>query len=158
MRNLLLRQHTQHLIDVTTTTHYENYRCAKLTRITAGGQDSWNNKNPLAAIEDEEKEQQDKLRKLKSEMEEVLMQKVKEKNDNLDNMKIYEEESLEQERQIFDLQKAEMDSRRAEFEREKVEWETTSNHQLSSKSTESLGRKKKYRFSLGTLRLGRQHY
>ena len=91
-------------------------------------------------------------------MEEVLMQKVKEKNDNLDNMKIYEEESLEQERQIFDLQKAEMDSRRAEFEREKVEWETTSNHQLSSKSTESLGRKKKYRFSLGTLRLGRQHY
>eukprot|EP00092_Neocalanus_flemingeri_P007327 GFUD01007913.1.p1 GENE.GFUD01007913.1~~GFUD01007913.1.p1 ORF type:complete len:464 (+),score=180.76 GFUD01007913.1:66-1394(+) len=155
LRHLLLCQHTQHLIDLTTTTHYENYRCDKLTRLAGEGMVSVANKNPLAAIEDEEKEHMIKMKRMELEMEEVFRKKVEEKNSNFESVKNNEEEILEKERQMLDLEKAEMFTRRAQFDREKLDWETKTRQQYA-RSTESLGRKKHYRFSVGTFKFARQ--
>ena len=145
------------MIDLTTTTYYENYRCDKLTKLAGGepGQASWANKNPLAAIEDDEKDHIIKMKKMEEEMEEVFNKKVKEKNLNLDTLEKNEEDIIKKKRHLVDLEKAEMFSMRAQFEREKLDCETITRNQ-SSKSSESLGRKKHFRFSVGTLKFGKQ--
>ena len=94
------------------------------------------------------------MEKLENEMEEVFNKKVEEKLINLDTVKQSENDDIERKRHLVDLEKAELFSMRAQFEREKLAWETKSQSQLS-KST-SLGRKKPFRFSVGTLKFGKQ--
>ena len=156
LRHLLLTVHTQDLIEQTINNLYENYRLDKLVMMTGGrmGLVIGSNKNPLAAIEDEEKEHLIKMEKLEKEMEEVFNKKVEEKLINLDTVKQSENDDIERKQHFVDLEKAELFSMRAQFEREKLTWETKSQSQ-SSKST-SLGRKKHFRFSVGTLKFGKQ--
>ena len=143
------------MIDKTITKHYEKFRLQKLTRIAGLGTVKISNKNPLAAIEDEEKHHHFKMKKLEEEMKEVFNKKVEEKINHLDNVERNENDNIERMRHLIDLEKAELFSLRAQFEREKHEWETTTRSR-QSKSTESLGRKKHFRFSVGTLKFGKQ--
>ena len=113
------------------------------------------NKNPLAALEDDVKEHQDKMETMQLEMDEILEKKVQEKNENLDKMTQKEEDIIEKERQVVDLEKAEIFARKAQLDREKVEWATRL-RLYSSKSTESLTRKRQFRLSVGNFKFGRQ--
>ena len=113
------------------------------------------NKNPLAAIEDEVREHLIKMKKLEKEMEEVFNNKVDEKLSHLDTVRQSEIDDVERKRHLVDLEKVELFSMRAQFEREKLAWETKSESQ-GSKSSASLGRKKHYRFSVGTFKFGKQ--
>ena len=87
-------------------------------------------------------------------MEEVFNKKVEEKLSHLDTVKESENYDIDRKRHLVDLEKAELFSIRAQFEREKLAWDTKSKSR-TSKST-SLGRKKQYRFSVGTLKFGKQ--
>ena len=113
------------------------------------------NKNPLAALEDEVKEHEGKMETMEMEMDEVLEKKVQEKTANLDRMTQKEEDIIEKERQVVDLEKAEIFARKAQLDREKIEWATRLRLH-SSKSTESLTRKRQFRLSVGTFKFGRQ--
>ena len=172
LRKLLLCQHTQDLIDTTICVHYENYRWGivfsnnitvyifsmfryeKLSKLVKEEELS-KNKNPLAAIEDTKKEQEEKLNQMSAEMETVLESKLKEKNENLEKLQIKEEEVVNKEKQLLDLERAELENRRVEFDRDRVEWATRL-RLYSSKSTESLNKKKHFRLSVGTFKFGRQ--
>ena len=92
------------------------------------------NKNPLAAIEDEVREHLIKMKKLEKEMEEVFNNKVDEKLSHLDTVRQSEIDDVERKRHLVDLEKVELFSMRAQFEREKLAWETKSQSQ-PSKST-----------------------
>ena len=61
------------------------------------------NKNPLAAIEDEEKEHLIKMEKLEKEMEEVFNKKVEEKLINLDTVKQSENDDIKRKRHFVEL-------------------------------------------------------
>ena len=116
------------MIDQTINTHYENYRVEKLAKMAGEGTQLviGSNKNPLAAIEDEEKEHLIKMKNLENEMEEVFNKKVEEKLSHLDTIKQSEIDDVERKRHLVDLEKAELFSMRAQFEREKLAWETKS--------------------------------
>ena len=171
LRRLLLCEHTQDLMDTTSSVLYENYRSVtsrlslfnfnlpdrfeKLSKLVSVDVGMETDKNPLAALEDEVKEHQDKLETMEMEMDQVLERKVQEKNLNLDRMTQKEEDIIEKERQVVDLEKAEIFARKAQLDREKVEWATRL-RLYSSKSTESLTRKRQFRLSVGTFKFGRQ--
>ena len=131
------------------------HRFEKLSKLVRDDDVAETNKNPLAALEDEMKEHQDKIDQMELEMEHVLEKKVQEKNDNLERMTHKEEDIVEKERQVVDLEKAEIFARKAQLDREKVEWATRL-RLYSSKSTESLTRKRQFRLSVGNFKFGRQ--
>jgi hypothetical protein len=87
-------------------------------------------------------------------MEEVFNKKVEEKLINLDIVKQSENDDIDRKRHLVNLEKAELFSMRAQFEREKLACETKSQTQ-GSKSSASMGRGEKYRFSVGTLTFGK---
>ena len=172
----MLCEYTQDLIDTTSSLLYEDYRSVsrsvqypvasisvfslysrfeKLSKLVSEDDVLNTNKNPLAALEDEVKEHQDKMETMKTEMDEVLQKKVEEKNANLERMTQKEEDIVEKERQVVDLEKAEIFARKAQLDREKVEWATRL-RLYSSKSTESLTRKRQFRLSVGNFKFGRQ--
>lgn len=113
------------------------------------------NKNPLAAIEDTKKEHEEKLNRMSVEMDSVLVMKLKEKKDNLETLNVKEEDVVKKEQQLLDLEKAELENRRVQFDRDRVEWATRLRLH-SSKSTESLNKKKHFRLSVGAFKFGRQ--
>jgi septin family protein len=63
--------HLQDLKDVTNGTHYETYRCRKLTSSLGGGAVP-DQLHPLAQLEKEGTEHQLKVDKMQQEMEEVF--------------------------------------------------------------------------------------
>ena len=147
------------MIDMTTTTHYENYRCDKLTRLAGGEHGSDGpNKNPLAVLEDECKDHFYKVDEMKKEMQDVFHKQVEEKNKTLDVLKLEHKDDIEKENKALDMEKREVLSKRAEFEKEKTKWEAINfgSANRCSKSMESLRRKKKFVFSLGPVNFGRQ--
>ena len=131
------------------------HRFEKLSKLVRDDEVAQTNKNPLAALEDEVREHEDKMEKMEIEMDHVLEKKVQEKNDNLERMTQKEEDIVEKERQVVDLEKAEIFARKAQLDREKVEWATRL-RLYSSKSTESLTRKRQFRLSVGNFKFGRQ--
>ena len=78
LRTMLIRTHMQDLKDVTNNVHYENFRFKKLAHVT-GDKSKPTNKNPFQQLEEERKENEVRLEKMKLEMESVFDQKVKEK-------------------------------------------------------------------------------
>ncbi|KAF9421606.1 hypothetical protein HW555_002539, partial [Spodoptera exigua] len=85
LRNMVIRTHLQDLKDVTSSVHYENYRCRKLAGLSHDGKPHRinSNKNPLAQMEEEKREHDLKMKKMESEMEQVFEMKVREKRAKL---------------------------------------------------------------------------
>ena len=121
----------------------------KLKRIACHQTCDVSNKNPLAALEDEVKHHQSQMMQMEKEMEEVFNKKVDEKLMNLGTLEQNEKSDIENKRHILNLEKAELYAKRAEFEREKEEWEIQCRSK-ESKSTKSLGRRKPFKFSVRT--------
>ena len=147
------------MIDLTSSTHYENYRCNKLTRLVGGEHGiDLSGKNLLTFFENESEDHKHGVENMKNQMERVFNEKVKEKQRNLALLEIKQKEDIETERKAINLERSTMLSKRAEYEKEKTEWEQRSQSSFNrgSKSMESLGRRNKFKFSLRSVNFSKQ--
>ncbi|XP_071815425.1 septin-7-like isoform X2 [Apostichopus japonicus] len=127
LRNMLIRTHMQDLKDVTNNVHYENYRCKNLTAVTAGDgkkpSPKMVGKNPLAQFEEEKKEHEVRMQKMKSEMEQVFEMKVQEKKQKLKDSEMDLQKRLETMKKSLEQQQKEVEDKRSRFEAEKKAFE-----------------------------------
>ena len=95
---------------------------------------------------------------MENQMEGVFNKKVEEKKMNFALLEIEQKEDIERERKAITLETSTLISKRAEFEKEKTDWEQRSHSSFNrgSKSMESLGRKNMVKFSLGSFNFGKQ--
>jgi len=159
LRNMLIRTHLQDLKDVTNSVHYENFRCRKLAGVAGNNNDKMSNMNPLAIIEEEQKDHVKKLGKMEREMEEVFERKVREKKQKLSDNETDLERRQAESTQRLETLKKELEEKKAAFEAERATWEEM-NHvtidELKRLSMESLdGKKKKGGLSGVSFRMGR---
>merc|ERR1712223_1759344 len=161
LRNMLIRTHLQDLKEVTNNVHYENYRCRKLAGVAGGSTDKIPNKNPMAQIEEEKREHQNKMLKMEKEMEDVFERKVREKQQKLKDSQTDLERRHKESKEKLEQQKRELEARLAAFEQEKAAWSQlngVSVEELKHLSLESLdGTKKKKSGGLSgvSFRMGR---
>ena len=147
------------MIDLTSSTHYENYRSNKLARLVGGEHETdLSAKNLLTFLENKSEDHKHGVENMKKQMEGVFNKKVEEKQRNFALLEIEEKKDIERERKAINLERSTLLSQRAEFEKEKLEWEqrNKSSFTRGSKSMESLGRKSKFKLSLGSARFGKQ--
>merc|ERR1719228_2051047 len=159
LRSLVLAHHMQDLKDVTSQVHYEKYRCTKLTALALSNEGVMLNKNPLAVIEDEKNEHQEKLKRMNDDMEDVFRRKVEEKQEKMSRVEREEMERLEREKKQLEEEKLKLASKKEELEKEKKSWASTHGIEMSKflhRSTESLdGKKKKYGLPVNPFKFGR---
>ncbi len=122
LRTMLIRSHMQDLKDVTNNVHYENYRFKKLAYVT-GDKAKPNNKNPFQQLEEEKREAEARLEKMKNEMEGVFDLKVREKIARLKESEINLEKQQEAMKLSLEKEERELEERRVQFLREKQQWE-----------------------------------
>jgi len=122
LRTMLIRTHMHDLKDVTNNVHYENYRFKKLAYVT-GDKAKPTNKNPFQQLEEEKKDAELRLEKMKNEMEGVFDQKVKEKITRLRESELNLEKQQEAMRQSLEKEEKELEERRLVFLKEKQMWE-----------------------------------
>lgn len=122
LRTMLIRTHMNDLKDVTNNVHYENYRFKKLANV-AGDKTKPTNKNPFQQLEEEKKEAEARLEKMKNEMEGVFDQKVKEKISRLRESELNLEKQQEVMRASLEKEERELEEKRQVFLREKQQWE-----------------------------------
>ncbi|XP_077983426.1 septin-7-like isoform X2 [Glandiceps talaboti] len=139
LRNLILRTHMQDLKDVTNNVHYENFRCRKLTQVTAGDNkparsskkddrahsSRVSTKNPMAQFDEERREHEMKMKKMEAEMEQVFEMKVKEKRHKLKESEGELQKRYEQMKKSLEQQQKDLEEKRLQFEREKQNFEET---------------------------------
>lgn len=124
LRNMVIRTHLQDLRDVTSNVHYENYRCRKLAGLgTDGKPQRISNKNPLAQMEEEKREHDNKMKKMESEMEQVFEMKVREKRQKLKDSEAELTRRHSATRRSLEQQARELEERRKAFEQEVAAWE-----------------------------------
>lgn len=122
LRTMLIRTHMHDLKDVTNNVHYENYRFKKLAYVS-GDRAKPTNKNPFQQLEEEKKEAELRLDKMKNEMEGVFDQKVKEKISRLRESELNLEKQQEAMKQSLEKEERELEEKRLVFLREKQQWE-----------------------------------
>ncbi|XP_071785080.1 septin-7-like isoform X4 [Asterias amurensis] len=143
LRNMLIRTHMQDLKDVTNNVHYENYRCRKLTAVTAGDSKKASkvaSKNPLAQFEDEKNEHEMKMKKMENEMEQVFEMKVKEKKKKLEESEKELHHRLEQMKKSLEQQRRDLEDKRRQFEKDKQLFDD--NQRLRLETSKTLDSKK----------------
>merc|ERR1712020_817356 len=118
------------------------------------------NKNPLAQIEGEKREHQNKMLKMEKEMEDVFERKVREKQQKLKDSQTDLERRHKESKEKLEQQKRELEARLAAFEQEKAAWSQlngVSVEELKRLSLESLDGKKKKSGGLSgvSFRMGR---
>ncbi|XP_038069521.1 septin-7-like isoform X2 [Patiria miniata] len=145
LRNMLIRTHMQDLKDVTNNVHYENFRCRKLTAVTAGDSKKASNemaadwrvaaKNPMAQFEDEKQEHEMKMKKMENEMEQVFEMKVKEKKKKLEDSEKELHHRLDQMKKSLDQQRRELEEKRRQFEKDRQIFEDNQRLRLETSKT-----------------------
>jgi len=157
LRNLLLCQHTQHMIDKTSHTHYENYRCEKLNRLIPGeiGEDL-SEKNLLTFFDKESERYVHQREKMRNQMQIIYEKKFHDMNNDLELFSQLQTKEVERERISLDIETESIARKRKELEKEKAIWDASrlSFMQRNSKSMESLRKKNRLKFSLGTINFG----
>ncbi|XP_072944376.1 protein peanut isoform X4 [Epargyreus clarus] len=125
LRNMVIRTHLQDLKDVTSSVHYENYRCRKLAGLSHDGKPHRinSNKNPLAQMEEEKREHDLKMKKMESEMEQVFELKVREKRAKLKESEAELARRHEATRRALEAQARELDERQRALLAERAAWE-----------------------------------
>ncbi|XP_076656986.1 septin 7-like protein pnut isoform X5 [Halictus rubicundus] len=137
LRNMVIRTHLQDLKDVTNNVHYENFRCRTLAGIGVDGKPTKvSNRNPLAQLEEEKREHENKMKKMEIDMEQVFEMKVREKKQKLKDSEADLQRRHEQMRRSLEQQVRELDEKRRAFEAEKLSWE-----QQTGQSIEELRRR-----------------
>ncbi|XP_078035008.1 septin 7-like protein pnut isoform X5 [Augochlora pura] len=151
LRNMVIRTHLQDLKDVTNNVHYENFRCRTLAGVGVDGKPTkvsnslcppgvmnsfmtvW---NPLAQLEEEKREHENKMKKMEIDMEQVFEMKVREKRQKLKDSEADLQRRHEQMRRSLEQQVRELEEKRRAFEAEKMAWE-----QQTGQSIEELRRR-----------------
>lgn len=125
LRNMVIRTHLQDLKDVTSSVHYENFRCRKLAGLGADGKPHRinSNKNPLAQMEEEKREHDAKMKKMESEMEQVFEMKVREKRQKLRESEAELARRHEGTRRALEAQARELEERQRALQLERAAWE-----------------------------------
>ncbi|XP_050554839.1 septin-7 isoform X4 [Spodoptera frugiperda] len=139
LRNMVIRTHLQDLKDVTSSVHYENYRCRKLAGLSHDGKPHRINSNnlcpqglmnsfmtvwnPLAQMEEEKREHDLKMKKMESEMEQVFEMKVREKRAKLKESEAELARRHEATRRALEAQARELDERQRALQAERLAWE-----------------------------------
>ncbi|XP_047538350.1 septin-7 isoform X2 [Vanessa atalanta] len=125
LRNMVIRTHLQDLKDVTSSVHYENYRCRKLAGLSHDGKPHRinSNKNPLAQMEEEKREHDLKMKKMESDMEQVFELKVREKRAKLKESETELARRHESTRRALEAQARELDERQRALHAEQAAWE-----------------------------------
>ncbi|GBP22001.1 Protein peanut [Eumeta japonica] len=151
LRNMVIRTHLQDLKDVTSSVHYENYRCRKLAGLSHDGKPhrinsnknkskkskfnmlllfshinnkaSFVDRNPLAQMEEEKREHNLKMKKMESEMEQVFETKVREKHAKLKESEAELARRHEATRRALEAQARELEERQRQLAAEKAAWE-----------------------------------
>ncbi|XP_045496897.1 septin-7 isoform X2 [Colias croceus] len=125
LRNMVIRTHLQDLKDVTSSVHYENYRCRKLAGLSHDGIPHRinSNKNPLAQMEEEKREHDLKMKKMESEMEQVFDLKVREKRAKLKESEAELARRHEATRRALEAQARELEERQRALQAEQAAWE-----------------------------------
>ena len=88
------------------------------------------------------------VEKIEKELNDVFSKKVKEKVEKLTVIEKEENQKIEKQMQKLNLEKGELTYRRENFEREKLNFE--------QRCSDSLGKKIRFLFGMGTLKFGRQ--
>ncbi|XP_078035005.1 septin 7-like protein pnut isoform X2 [Augochlora pura] len=137
LRNMVIRTHLQDLKDVTNNVHYENFRCRTLAGVGVDGKPTKvSNRNPLAQLEEEKREHENKMKKMEIDMEQVFEMKVREKRQKLKDSEADLQRRHEQMRRSLEQQVRELEEKRRAFEAEKMAWE-----QQTGQSIEELRRR-----------------
>jgi septin 7 len=127
LRNLLIRNFMLDLLDTTNNVHYENYRCRKLSGM---GNDkklsSKESKNPLAQMEEEKNDHEQKMQKMQREMEQVFEMKVNEKMQKLKDSEADLSKRHDQMNKSLEAQKQELVERREVYEKERAAFDLVS--------------------------------
>ncbi|XP_013134948.1 PREDICTED: septin-7 isoform X3 [Papilio polytes] len=125
LRNMVIRTHLQDLKDVTSSVHYENYRCRKLAGLSHDGKPHRinSNKNPLAQMEEEKREHDLKMKTMESEMEQVFEMKVREKRAKLKESEAELARRHEATRRALEAQAHELEERQRALHAERAAWE-----------------------------------
>ncbi|KAM0729505.1 Protein peanut [Formica fusca] len=153
LRNMVVRTHVQDLKDVTNNVHYENFRCRTLAGLGVDGKPTkasnnlcppgvmnsfmmvW---NPLAQLEEEKREHDNKMKKMETEMEQVFEMKVREKRQKLKDSESDLQRRHEQMRRSLEQQVRELEEKRRAFEAEKTAWEQQTGHSIEELRRRSL--------------------
>ncbi|XP_043463386.1 septin-7 isoform X2 [Leptopilina heterotoma] len=139
LRNMVIRTHLQDLKDVTNNVHYENFRCRTLAGLGVDGKPTKvSNKNPLAQLEEEKREHDNKMKKMEIEMEQVFEMKVREKRQKLKDSEVDLQRRHEQMRRSLEQQVRELEEKRRTFESEKQSWEQQTGHSIEELRRRSL--------------------
>lgn len=139
LRTMLIRTHMQDLKDVTNNVHYENYRYKKLLNVAGDKVKLPNNKNPFQQLDDERKESELRLQKMKAEMEAVFEQKVKEKISRLKESEASLEKQQETMRSSLEKEEKELEQQRFSFIKEMQIWEDA-NREEEERMKQTLGK------------------
>ena len=113
-------------------------------------------KNLLAFIQDEQQDHLENVEKIENELNDVFSKKVQEKVEKLTVIEKEENQKIEKQMQKINLEKEELTYRRENFEREKLNFEQNLAFSAFQRCSDSLGKKKKFLFGMGTLKFGRQ--
>ncbi|XP_072748449.1 septin-7 isoform X3 [Anoplolepis gracilipes] len=153
LRNMVVRTHVQDLKDVTNNVHYENFRCRTLAGLGVDGKPTkasnnlcppgvmnsfmmvW---NPLAQLEEEKREHDNKMKKMETEMEQVFEMKVREKRQKLKDSEADLQRRHEQMRRSLEQQVRELEEKRRAFESDKTAWEQQTGHSIEELRRRSL--------------------
>ncbi|XP_046816355.1 septin-7-like isoform X2 [Vespa crabro] len=153
LRDMIIRTHLQDLQDVTNNIHYENFRCRTLAGLGVDGKPTkisnnlcppgvmnsfmtvW---NPLAQLEEEKREHDNKMKKMEIEMEQVFEMKVREKKQKLKDSEADLQRRHEQMRRSLEQQVRELEEKRRAFEAEKLAWEQQTGHSIEELRRRSL--------------------
>ncbi|XP_014608148.1 PREDICTED: septin-7 isoform X3 [Polistes canadensis] len=153
LRDMIIRTHLQDLQDVTNNIHYENFRCRTLAGLGVDGKPTkisnnlcppgvmnsfmtvW---NPLAQLEEEKREHDNKMKKMEIEMEQVFEMKVREKKQKLKDSEADLQRRHEQMRRSLEQQIRELEEKRRAFEAEKLAWEQQTGHSIEELRRRSL--------------------
>ncbi|XP_066584989.1 septin-7 isoform X3 [Prorops nasuta] len=147
LRNMVVRTHLQDLKDVTNNVHYENFRCRTLAGLGVDGKPTKvSNKNPLAQLEEEKREHDNKMKKMEIEMEQVFEMKVREKKQKIKDSEAELQRRHEQMRWSLEQQVRELEEKRRAFEAEKAAWELQTGHSIEELRRRSLEANSKEQF------------
>ena len=111
-------------------------------------------KNPIAALKDEEIEHRNKMVKMEEEMEEIFKKKVKERTWKLEATELELEQAIVTEKQSLAEAREDLYFRKEDFDREKEAFESKQSNK-DKESAQSLGRSINFGFNFGPLRIGK---
>ena len=149
---MLLGELTVRLIETTASCHYERFRIKELSSIIGTEDDNF-----ITSLEEMKKKESLDLQEREKLMEEMFEIKIAERLNKLESIKkMQEEEIVLEKKQLKTIKENLLDDRNI-FEKEKNLWETQEYpfRSRGSKSTESLGKRKKFRFPLSSVTFGK---